>query len=47
MSEQYQVEMLGICKSFGGVDALKSVDFRVRPGEIHALMEKTAQGNQP
>jgi ribose transport system ATP-binding protein len=44
MSEQYQVEMLGICKSFGGVDALKSVDFRVRPGEIHALMGENGAG---
>ena len=32
------VEMIGISKKFGGVQALKDVTFNVRPGEIHALV---------
>ena len=30
--------MRGIGKEFPGVKALQDVDFRLRPGEIHALM---------
>lgn len=43
-NQQYQVEMHGICKSFGGVEALKSVDFKVKAGEIHALMGENGAG---
>ncbi|HIJ70617.1 MAG TPA: sugar ABC transporter ATP-binding protein [Planctomycetes bacterium] len=43
MSE-YRVEMTGIGKSFGGVNALKDVSFRVRPGRIHALVGENGAG---
>jgi len=42
--ETYRVEMLGITKSFGGVRALNDVSFRVRPGEIHALVGENGAG---
>ncbi len=34
----------GIAKSFAGVQALKSVDFDVRAGEVHALMGENGAG---
>ncbi|MCK9548094.1 MAG: sugar ABC transporter ATP-binding protein [Sphaerochaeta sp.] len=36
--------MRGISKSFPGVKALDSVDFTLRPGEIHALMGENGAG---
>ncbi len=33
-----------IAKSFGGVQALRGVDFRVMPGEIHALLGQNGAG---
>jgi ABC-type sugar transport system ATPase subunit len=38
------VEMLGIRRHFPGVQALKGVDFRADPGEIHALMGENGAG---
>ena len=38
------VQMLGISKSFGGVQALAHVDFSVRYGEIHALLGENGAG---
>lgn len=43
MSE-YSLEMEGIIKSFPGVQALKGVDLRVRPGTAHALMGENGAG---
>ena len=43
MSE-YRVEMTDITKSFGGVHALKDVSFKVRPGQIHALVGENGAG---
>lgn len=42
--QQYLLEMHGIVKKFVGVQALKSVDFCVRPGTVHALMGENGAG---
>jgi len=44
VSKDFRVEMTDISKSFGGVTALKDVSFRVRPGEIHALVGENGAG---
>ena len=44
MAEEYLLEMKGISKSFPGVQALKGVQLRVRPGEVHALMGENGAG---
>lgn len=38
------LEMQRICKSFPGVKALQNVEFRLRKGEIHALMGENGAG---
>ncbi|MHC4264660.1 MAG: sugar ABC transporter ATP-binding protein [Planctomycetota bacterium] len=38
------VEMESITKSFGGVHALKDVDFRAREGHVHALVGENGAG---
>lgn len=38
------VRMVGIKKSFGGVRALRGVDFSVKPGTVHALMGENGAG---
>ncbi len=38
------LELTGIEKSFGGVQALKGVDFRVAPGEIVGLVGGNGAG---
>ncbi|MBQ9004798.1 MAG: sugar ABC transporter ATP-binding protein, partial [Atopobiaceae bacterium] len=38
------LRMEGICKSFGGVKALKNVDFEAASGEVHALMGENGAG---
>ena len=43
MSE-YILEMNGVSKSFPGVQALKDVSFRLRPGTVHALMGENGAG---
>lgn len=39
-----RVEMQGIQKRFAGIQALKNVDFTVKPGEIHALVGENGAG---
>ena len=45
MSEQYLLEMKGICKSFPGVKALQNVDLQLKAGEVHALLGENGAGN--
>jgi ABC-type sugar transport system ATPase subunit len=44
MNTEYIVEMKRICKSFGGVQALKSVDLELRRGEIMGLVGDNGAG---
>ena len=41
---EYLLRMQGIVKEFSGVQALKGVDFCVRPGTVHALMGENGAG---
>lgn len=41
---EYILECRKIFKSFGGVQALKGVDFTLRPGEVHALVGENGAG---
>ncbi|MGF7032163.1 simple sugar transport system ATP-binding protein [Paenibacillus mucilaginosus] len=43
-SSVFSVEMKGIVKQFGSVTANDHVDFRARPGEIHALLGENGAG---
>ncbi|GIQ62076.1 lantibiotic ABC transporter permease [Paenibacillus cisolokensis] len=44
MAAEYQLEMNQIKKSFGSVKVLENVTFKVRPGEIHALLGENGAG---
>ena len=44
MSQIYRVEMENTTKSFGGVHALNNVSFKVKPGQIHALVGENGAG---
>ncbi len=43
MSE-YILEMIDVSKNFPGVQALRNVSFRLRPGTVHALMGENGAG---
>jgi ribose transport system ATP-binding protein len=38
------IDMRGVSKSFGGVQALRDVDFTLKPGEIHGLVGENGAG---
>jgi len=42
--DDFVIEASGIVKSFSGVQALRGVDFRVRRGDIHALLGQNGAG---
>ena len=42
--EDRGIEMTAICKHFGAVTALDTVDFVLRPGEVHALLGENGAG---
>ncbi len=44
MDKSYILELKGVKKSFGGIHALKGVDFGLRRGEIHALLGENGAG---
>ena len=44
MAEDYIVELKGICKRFGGIDALKDVDLELRRGEIMGIVGDNGAG---
>jgi len=44
MSAEYVVEMKGICKRFGGVEALRNVDLELRRGEIMGIVGDNGAG---
>ena len=46
MSERAYIELKGICKSFGSVQANKNVDFSLKKGEIHALLGENGSGEK-
>lgn len=44
MNEQYILELEGIHKSFNGVKVLENVNFKVKAGEVHALVGGNGAG---
>ena len=40
----YALQAQGVSKTYGGVIALKGVDFAVRPGSVHALLGENGAG---
>jgi ribose transport system ATP-binding protein len=44
MENEYSVEMSNITKHFGGVKALTDVTFKIKKGEIHALIGENGAG---
>ena len=44
MAEEYLLQMKGISKRFGGVQALKGVNLNLKAGSVHALMGENGAG---
>lgn len=43
----YLLQMNGIVKRFGGVNALNGIDIKVRPGNVSACAARTVPVNPP
>lgn len=44
LASDYLLEMEGVSKRFSGVKALNNVEFRVKSGEVHALIGENGAG---
>ena len=44
MEKEIVLDMKNVSKTFPGVKALQHVDFKLRKGEIHALMGENGAG---
>ncbi len=44
VQEEYLLECAGVSKAFGGIQALDDVEFRVKHGEVHALIGGNGAG---
>ena len=44
MEKTCAVSLKNICKSFGGVQVLKNVNFELQKGEVHALVGGNGAG---
>ena len=44
MSGNYYLEMLDINKTFPGAKVLNHIDFKIKPGEVRALMGENGAG---
>ena len=44
MAEEYILECEGISKAFGGTQALKDVENKMKKGEVHALLGENGAG---
>ena len=44
MDKKYILEFQNICKSFIGVKALSDISFKIRQGDVHALLGENGAG---
>ncbi len=44
MNKNFLIEMVGITKKFPGIIANDNINFRVKPGEVHALLGENGSG---
>lgn len=45
MPQESRLTLTGVVKSYGAVKAIRHADFEVRPGQVHALVGRTAPGS--
>ena len=43
-NNEYQLEVVGVSKAFGGTQALKDVHLQIKKGEVHALLGENGAG---